>query len=81
MRRTILIAIAVLAGSAAAATAEGHSADEPQSVNQCLRHHGWPWGQIALERAVIQHHHPNGLLRICASPRRAEPVGPIARHR
>jgi hypothetical protein len=64
MRRTILIglSLALLPGTATAA--HGASSHD-HAVNVCLRHHGWPFGLLALERAELQHGHPNGLIRIC----------------
>jgi hypothetical protein len=65
MLRTILIAVTLILCSTSAVTASGHPATNQDRIDTCLRHHGWPWGSIALERAEIAHHHPNGLIRIC----------------
>jgi len=66
MLRTILIAVTLILCSTGAVSASGHPATNQHRIDVCLRHHGWAWGYIALERAEIAHHHPNGLIRICA---------------
>ena len=81
MRRTMLIVVLVLAGSVSATKAAQCSASEDRRVDQCLRRHDWPWGEVGLKRAEIQHGHPNGLLRICPTTDRADSMDAIARHR
>jgi hypothetical protein len=66
MLRTILIAATFILCSTTAVSASGQPAANQHRIDACLRHHGWAWGYIALERAEIAHHHPNGLIRVCA---------------
>jgi hypothetical protein len=66
MQRIILIStIGLVLLGATSPTGSAHTASHTGRVNACLRAHGWPHGQLALQRAELRVGHPNGLIRTC----------------